>query len=62
MRSLMFCIAQPKFAVNKIGKNEISGAFRAYGGPNVLYWILVVNTRIKTSLWRRRLNGMIIIK
>jgi len=31
MRSLMFCIAQRKFAVNKIEKNEIVGACRAYG-------------------------------
>jgi len=31
-RSFMFYTAQPKFVVDKIGKNEMCGACRAYGG------------------------------
>ena len=31
MRRLIFCTAQPKFAVNKIENNEIFGACRSYG-------------------------------
>jgi len=32
MRSLMICNPRPNFAVDKIEKNELDGACRAFGG------------------------------
>jgi len=54
MRSLIFCTAQPKFAVNKIEINKIFGACRSYGGQKFLYGVSWGILDVKTSLWRRR--------
>ena len=54
MRSLIFCTAQSKFAVNKIENNEIFGACSSYGRRKFLYGVWWGILGVKTPLWGRR--------
>ena len=50
----MIYIAHPNFAVDKIEKNEIGEACRAYGEGNAVQCVLEGNTGVRPPLWGSR--------